>query len=155
MGLERQLTSCTSIHFPKSKENWASFDSEDEDNLYFDDLEVKAILLHKLNKHQDDAELSDDGDDTDYEEEFYFDKKEQCYRCGLIPGRYMIIAKGDSLKEHSEILDVQEGNVFAEIKMKKPTKKQVFIRAYDASTGDSLGSVIFILIRIQNISVNG
>lgn len=54
----------------------------------------------------------------------------------------MIIAKGDNIKEHSEILDVQEGNVFAEIKMKKPTKKQVFIRAYDASTGDSLGSVI-------------
>lgn len=43
---------------------------------YFEDLQVRAWLLHKRDSgdDKDESELSSEGDETDYEEEFYYDK---------------------------------------------------------------------------------
>lgn len=70
------MTSCTSLFFIKTKQNSSDFDPKSEEIQYFEDLQVRAWLLHKRDDggDKDETELSSDGDETDYEEEFYYDK---------------------------------------------------------------------------------
>ena len=76
LQVERQLTSCTSLYFLKTKENSEDFDEKSQEpEQYFEDLQVRAWLLEKQQKRYGESEDSDDGDETDYEEEFYFDKE--------------------------------------------------------------------------------
>jgi hypothetical protein len=110
---------------------------------YFSDLEVKALLIHKIdhyNEEQDDSES--EGDETDYEEEFFFDKKSQCFRCGLNPGSYMIVAKGENLKELNQYIEVADENITYEFNLKKPQKIQVYVWVHDASNGEPLDGVM-------------
>jgi len=54
----------------------------------------------------------------------------------------MIVAKGEGLSEYNNIMDIPEGNVYEEIHMQKPLKKQIYVRTYDAIKGEPLGGVI-------------
>jgi hypothetical protein len=71
------MTSCTTLFFIKTRENSSTFNSRAESKQYFEDLQVRAWLIEKRDggDKKDESELSSDGDETDYEEEFYFDKK--------------------------------------------------------------------------------
>ena len=143
LPLERQDTSCTSLYFPITADNSEDFDPDSEEPQYFNDLEVRALLLQKEKQSDpEEDEFSDDGEETEYEEEFYYDKKDKCFRCGLVPGKYMLIVKGEGLKEYNQVVQITQGNMNAEIQLQKPTKRQMVVWTYDATNGEPLAGVI-------------
>lgn len=143
LPLDRQETSCTSLFFPMTADNSEDFDPDMEEPQYFSDLEVRALLLQKERQSNlEEDEYSDDGEETEYEEEFYFDKKDNCFRCGLVPGKYMLIVKGEGLKEYNQVVQITQGNMNAEIQLQKPSKKQIIVWTHDATNGEPLAGVI-------------
>lgn len=77
LPVERQETSCTSLHFLKTQENSDDFNPHLDEAEYFEDLQVRAWLLEKSGKEnsEEDEEFSSDGEETEYEEEFFLDRK--------------------------------------------------------------------------------
>lgn len=127
-GVERQQTSCTTFHFPKTAMNSPDYDDDADEPQYFDELEVKALLLFKSEEQNDDSSEMSDGEETDYEEEFIYDKHTKGFRCALVPGTYMLVVKGEEVKEYTNIFEIGRGDVDMDIMLDPPMKlsKAVF-----------------------------
>jgi hypothetical protein len=138
------VTSCTSLFFIKTKENSNSYNSHDESKQYFEDLQVRAWLIEKLGggDKKDDFELSSDGDETDYEEEFYFDKNKGCFRCGLVPGKYLVLAEGEGIYQFSETFEIGEEDVTEDVTPQAKQKKIILVKVCNGVNGEVLSEAI-------------
>ena len=65
-----------------------------------------------------------------------------CYKCKLLPGKYMVIAKGREIKEFSEIITVQEQITELSFTPERHFSKEITVQAYNAKTGNPLANVL-------------
>lgn len=103
LPLDRQQTSCTTLFFPKTRENSKDFDPDSSDPQYLEDLQVRAWMIENYDTSEKD---SNDGEETEYEEELVFDPNSGGYRAGLVPGIYLLMADGEGLQNHTSTIQV-------------------------------------------------
>lgn len=154
LPIERQDAYTTTIYMikpnkPKNEEDKASdaYTDEGEGKTYFENLSLRAVLLELFEEKgsQHSQSESDLESEVDYEEEFeqtedYYGAA--CYKCKLVPGKYMVIAKGREIKEFSEIIRVEEQITELHFTPETLFSKEVTVKAYDAITGNPLPNVL-------------
>jgi hypothetical protein len=164
LPLERQDAYTTTIYMlkegapkPNKEPDTDGYEGEqfaDEDNkdLYYDNLQLRAILLELYDKKNPDDE-SQHSNDSDLESEVEFEEEfellDNKYKCKLMPGRYMIVAKGPDIKEFSEIISIKEQITTLTFTPSKSMRKEVYVHTFNAVTGESLSNV---LLRLRKCS---
>lgn len=127
-------------------------ESKDYDQInrnYHTDLELRAILLelYDTKPKNDDGIIDDDSSDEeiDYEEDFEtFEDKHgiTCYKCRLMPGKYMVVAKGKDIKEYSQIISISDQITILAFTPDRPMSKSLICQTYDGKTGEKLNNVL-------------
>jgi hypothetical protein len=134
----------------ESQDPEESKDFEETNANYHTDLELRAIILDlyekkKKSMEDDIIDIDSEDEEIDYEEDFetYEDKKGiSCYKCRLMPGKYMVVAKGRSIKEFSQIISIEDQITILAFTPDAPMKKLISCYAYDAKTGETLNNVL-------------
>ncbi|CAI2379497.1 unnamed protein product [Moneuplotes crassus] len=133
------------INLPKHEEQ-----DEHATQKYFENLTVRAILLelfqHKDSKSEsEDSDFSESGSEIDYEEELEQTVDYRgcvCYKGKLLPGKYMIIAKGREIKEFSKIIEIREQLTNVSCTPEQDYQKEISVLAFNAMTGEELSNVL-------------
>lgn len=138
-------------HLEESKEGEGEGDNDDfvEHGNYYHTLELKAILLELYDnkKKEDDILIEEDSDEEiDYELDFdpHFDSKTGYtnYKCRLLPGKYMLTAKGKDIKEFSKIISITDQITVLTLQPESKLMKGLMMCTYDATTGSKLSNVL-------------
>lgn len=64
------------------------------------------------------------------------------YKCRLMPGKYMVIAKGKEIREFSQIISIEEHITILKMVPEPPIRKVIAFQVYDAKTGEKLSNVL-------------